>query len=223
VLLVDDDPIVAGAIGTMLENLGHVVVDANSAEDALRKLQSEPAIDIVVTDQAMPDITGSQLTAEIARRWPDLPVVLVSGYRDVPGSGDRNLPRLSKPFRLEELAWLLETLSGDRPRAASLSQRILAGGDDGSRRAGAAATSRSISVGRHAVIGVDAAAIAPVRPVRQSARSVARRSLQPAAIEIEHVSGLIGVVVQQPPGQRMIAFAHPEKTTEGHHSIRYLT
>jgi len=117
VLLVDDDPMVAASTAAMLEDLGHAIVDANSAEGALQVLRRDSGIDIVITDHAMPGITGAELAAQIRRQWPSLPVVLVSGYRELPGDEQPDLPRLSKPYRQEELARLVAALVAERPRA----------------------------------------------------------------------------------------------------------
>jgi signal transduction histidine kinase len=111
VLVVDDDPIVAAGTAAMLEDLGHRVIEASSAEVALQVLNSEVGIDFVITDHAMPGMTGTELAERIRHNWPGLPVVLASGYPEVPGD-ELGLPRLSKPYRQEELARLLASLVG---------------------------------------------------------------------------------------------------------------
>jgi signal transduction histidine kinase len=116
VLVVDDDPIVASGTAAMLEDLGHVATEVCSGDAALQLLGSEPAIDLVITDHAMPGMTGTELAACIRRRWPDLPIVIATGYAEVPGESDLGLPRLSKPYRQQELAQLLAQLIGERER-----------------------------------------------------------------------------------------------------------
>jgi CheY-like chemotaxis protein len=59
----------------------------------------------------MPGMTGSELARRIRRDWPSVPVVLASGYTELPGDG-LGLPRLSKPYRQEELARLMASLVG---------------------------------------------------------------------------------------------------------------
>jgi len=110
ILVVDDDPIVAAGTVAMLEDLGHHAIEAVSAEIALQVLSSEPGIDFVITDHAMPGMTGAELAERIRRRWPGVPVVLASGYPELP-KGELNFPRLSKPYRQEELARLLAGLA----------------------------------------------------------------------------------------------------------------
>ena len=75
VLLVDDDPIVAAGTAAMLEDLGHRAIEASSAEIALQVLSSDAGVDFVITDHAMPGMTGTELAERIRRRWPRLPVV----------------------------------------------------------------------------------------------------------------------------------------------------
>jgi signal transduction histidine kinase len=111
VLVVDDDPMVAAGTAAMLEDLGHCAIAAGSAEIALQVLSSQPGIDCVITDHAMPGMTGTELAERIRRRWPGVPVVLVSGYPELP-NGELGFPRLLKPYRQAELARLLAGLAG---------------------------------------------------------------------------------------------------------------
>jgi signal transduction histidine kinase len=111
VLVVDDDPIVAAGTAAMLEDLGHRAIEAASAELALAVLRTHPDIDFVITDHAMPGMTGTELAERISRLWPRLPVVLASGYAELPAD-TLGLPRLSKPYRQEELACVLAGLVG---------------------------------------------------------------------------------------------------------------
>jgi CheY-like chemotaxis protein len=86
----------------MLEDLGHTVFQAGSAQDALRMLE-RGEIDLVVTDHAMPGMTGAQLADAIEVRHPGLPVVIITGFAELPAHASRR-PRLDKPFRQAELA-----------------------------------------------------------------------------------------------------------------------
>lgn len=102
-LLVDDEPLVRTSTADMLGELGLAVVEASSAEEALALLDRGLRPTLVVTDHMMPGRSGSELAADLRGRWPDLPVLLVSGYADVAGV-DPDLPRLTKPFRQADLA-----------------------------------------------------------------------------------------------------------------------
>lgn len=103
VLAVDDDALVLMNTVAMLEDLGHDVTEAYSARAALEALERTP-YDLVITDHAMPQMTGSQLAVEIARRWPKTRVVLATGYAELPSGDDPGLPRLSKPFMQTDLS-----------------------------------------------------------------------------------------------------------------------
>jgi CheY-like chemotaxis protein len=104
ILVVDDDSLVLMNTVAMLEDLGHTVFEAWSGKDALESLRREDAIDLVVTDQAMPKMTGTELAKIIRSEWPDIPVLLASGYADISQRDDISLPKLSKPFLQRDLA-----------------------------------------------------------------------------------------------------------------------
>jgi CheY-like chemotaxis protein len=110
VLAVDDDNLVLTNMAAMLEDLGHRVIVAASASEALAALCEHP-FDLVITDYAMPQMTGLQLAGEIAARRPDLPIVLATGYAELPPGTAENLPRLAKPFSQAELAEVLHDLA----------------------------------------------------------------------------------------------------------------
>jgi signal transduction histidine kinase len=113
VLLVEDDEMVAAGTLAMIEDLGHTVIEANSAKVALEILEANSEIDIVVTDHAMPGMSGSELARRVRDTWPELPIVLVTGYADLPNGFDPLLPRLSKPYKQQELGDMISTLGAD--------------------------------------------------------------------------------------------------------------
>jgi CheY-like chemotaxis protein len=130
VLLVDDDVEVTTATVAMLEQLGHRVIVASSGAGALELLQAEVPVDLVITDHAMPGMTGSDLADRIRKTWPGLPIILATGYADVPGGNDKDMARLDKPYRLENLSFAIATVvtkrTGDAANAGSApaSERI---------------------------------------------------------------------------------------------------
>ncbi|MBL0407371.1 PAS domain-containing protein [Microvirga aerilata] len=109
VLLVDDEELVRASTADMLVELGYTVVEAMSAEEALRLLEDGLVPDVVVTDHLMPGMTGTELARELHRRLPGIGVLIISGYADVEGVAP-DLPRLVKPFRQAELAASLAAL-----------------------------------------------------------------------------------------------------------------
>jgi PAS domain S-box-containing protein len=104
ILAVDDDALVLMNTVHMLEDLGHTVFEAYSGNEALEILRCEDSIDLVVTDQAMPKMTGTELAKIIKREWPDIPVLLATGYADRVRGDDIGLPKLTKPYMQRELA-----------------------------------------------------------------------------------------------------------------------
>ena len=106
VLVVDDDPLVAAGAAAMLEDLGHTVIQASSGREALSMIQSGRQIDLVLTDHAMPEMTGVELARRLRQLRPDLPLVLATGYADLPSNAtaELGLPRLAKPFDQDELS-----------------------------------------------------------------------------------------------------------------------
>ena len=103
IVVADDDALVLLNTVAMLEDLGHTVFAASSAAEALDILGREPQVDLVVTDQAMPTMTGAQLAAAARALRPGLPVLLATGYAELPSDGAPGLPRLAKPFLQAEL------------------------------------------------------------------------------------------------------------------------
>jgi signal transduction histidine kinase/ActR/RegA family two-component response regulator len=114
VLVVDDDLLVAAGTAAMLEDLGHRVLEANSGHQALDALRREGrGIDVVITDQAMPGMTGLELARHIRQSYPLLPVILASGYAEIEDVAEYGvLPRLAKPFRQSELAAVIAAACG---------------------------------------------------------------------------------------------------------------
>ncbi len=112
ILVVDDDPLIAMSTVDMLEDLGHTVIEANSAKRALEILEAEQNIDLMMTDHAMPGMTGTELAEIVRRRRPDMPVLLATGYADLPAGKTLNLPRLPKPYQQAQLRAEIEKLLG---------------------------------------------------------------------------------------------------------------
>ena len=102
----DDDPLVLLNTVAILEDLGHRVFEATSGAQALDILRREKAIDLVITDHVMPHMTGAELAQAIKAERPDMPIILATGYAELVVTNVA-LPRLSKPFRQEDLAQAL--------------------------------------------------------------------------------------------------------------------
>jgi CheY-like chemotaxis protein len=88
----------------MVEDLGHDVVEVNSAHDALEILRSGRKIDLLITDFSMPKMNGAQLARAAKEIRPDIPVLLATGYAELPTGSDPGFPRIGKPYQQEQLA-----------------------------------------------------------------------------------------------------------------------
>jgi PAS domain S-box-containing protein len=103
IVVVDDDKLVLTNTKAMLEDFGHTVVEAHSGGAALEVIRKTPHVDLVITDQAMPQMSGMQLAAAIKVDWPNLPILLMSGYAELPAKTPFEVPKLAKPFSLDDL------------------------------------------------------------------------------------------------------------------------
>jgi PAS domain S-box-containing protein len=108
VLLVDDDILVSMGAADMLVDLGHSVTEAQSGPHALKLLESDAPFDIVVTDYAMPGMNGFELAQRVKERNPKLPIILATGYAELPADRSIEFGHLSKPYTSKDLAAALE-------------------------------------------------------------------------------------------------------------------
>src|SRR5262249_29613666 len=111
-LFVDDDALISLSTVALLEDLGHAVIKASSGDAAIEVLKSDRPIDLLITDYAMPGMDGVQLAKEARLLRPTLPVLLATGYADLPARTNIDLPRLSKPYRQHQLAEKITELTG---------------------------------------------------------------------------------------------------------------
>ena len=108
ILAVDDDFLVSMGTVAMLEDLGHEVIEAHSGAEALTQLSERPDIELIVTDQAMPKMTGVELAQQVRESRPDMPIILATGYADMPEGGAKYITaKLDKPFSDAGLAKVL--------------------------------------------------------------------------------------------------------------------
>ena len=98
ILAVDDDALVLMNTAAMLEDQGHRVTMAYSGKEALEILRRGETFDLLITDQGMPGMTGAELVEIVRAEQPDLPIVLATGYAELPPGVAADLPRVSKPF-----------------------------------------------------------------------------------------------------------------------------
>ena len=116
ILVVDDDALVLTNTAEMLEDLGHRALQAASAREALDLFGTTARIDLLITDHAMPGMTGAELVPLVRAQRPDLPIILASGYADVSGAVPTDVVRLRKPFSQTMLRQAIGG-RGDAPEA----------------------------------------------------------------------------------------------------------
>ena len=112
ILFVDDDPLIALSTTEMLEDLGHHVIGANSGLHALDIIKSGQPLDLMMTDHVMPGMTGIELAAASRQLRPQLPILLATGYAELPEGTQLDLPRLAKPYHQDQLRDRLDQLLG---------------------------------------------------------------------------------------------------------------
>jgi CheY-like chemotaxis protein len=98
----------------MIEDLGHTALWVPSGMEALEIIRSDRPVDVVITDHAMPGMTGGALAEAIHKVHPAMPIILATGFADLPGSYAKNLPRLSKPYGPDDLAQILLSIEQRR-------------------------------------------------------------------------------------------------------------
>jgi CheY-like chemotaxis protein len=113
-MLVDDDAGVRAVTADLLRDLGCETEELASGADALERLGAGARPDVLVTDYAMPGMTGAEVARCSEERRPELPVLLISGYLDAEAlERTWNGPVLAKPFNKEALAArLIQALLG---------------------------------------------------------------------------------------------------------------
>lgn len=103
ILVVDDDPLIATSTAYLLEDLGHEVVEVGSGAAALEVLKNGKRVDLILTDYSMPRMTGLELAHAARALRPNLPVILATGYAELPEGADNNIPRIRKPYLQTQL------------------------------------------------------------------------------------------------------------------------
>ena len=114
ILVVEDDPRVARSTVDALEELGYRPLACAGGHEALELLVEHPETDLVLTDVMMPEMTGTELAAEVRRRYPHVPVLFVTGYVGEAGDADELIggELLRKPFTVAALANAVESALG---------------------------------------------------------------------------------------------------------------
>jgi len=113
VLIVDDDLLVMTGISALIEDLGHTPIEAHSGAEALAKLSAGIEVDVVITDHAMPGMTGLQLAQSIQEKYSGLPVILATGYAELAADAQSlGISRLAKPCNQYDIAMAIQAAVG---------------------------------------------------------------------------------------------------------------
>jgi CheY-like chemotaxis protein len=102
-LVCEDDLLIRMNTVEMLEELGHVALEAKDATTALAIL-AEREIDLLVTDVSLPDLSGIVLVQRAKQSHPDLPVIFATGYGHLGMPSGMGISLLPKPFSIDSLA-----------------------------------------------------------------------------------------------------------------------
>ena len=118
ILVVDDEEFVRETLADMLEAMGHTVSMADSGQQAIEKLAAT-GFDLVFTDLAMPEMDGWETAREIRKRWPEMNIVLVTGYGPgtTPPDGEASLVNaiIGKPFDFVQVSNTVAQIWRERP------------------------------------------------------------------------------------------------------------
>ncbi|MFH1686919.1 MAG: response regulator [bacterium] len=112
ILIVDDNPNMSALLSEMLEIFDYESVQAEDGPQALEKLQAGEFA-MVISDLRMPNMTGLELLQKVKAQYPDMPVVIISGYNMTVGeTADDPQPDgfLAKPFMMADVEKLLGEL-----------------------------------------------------------------------------------------------------------------
>jgi PAS domain S-box-containing protein len=130
ILVIDDEEFVRETLGEMLADLKHRVVTVDGGRAGLERLGAQK-FDVVFTDLAMPEMDGWETAREIHKRFPGLPVVLVTGYGATaqPPSGELDLVAgiIGKPFDFDQVTTILVRVCGRSENATVEPEPVLAG------------------------------------------------------------------------------------------------
>jgi DNA-binding NtrC family response regulator len=123
ILVVDDEASVCSSVEKILSRQGHQVVIAQSAEEALQKIE-QGKFNLVLADLMMPQVSGIELLKRIRSRWQDLNVIMITGYASISTAVESTrlgaIDYLPKPFTPEELTKVTDrALSNPKPQKMS--------------------------------------------------------------------------------------------------------
>ena len=111
ILLVEDDPLIRLNTAELLQDLGHLVVEAGNAEEAMKALGAGP-VDVIITDLGLPGVSGADFAAMARKSRPDVAIVFATGGEPGPDLIGKNAASylLRKPFGAADIAAALQAV-----------------------------------------------------------------------------------------------------------------
>ena len=112
--VIEDEALVRMFVVDQLNDLGFDVIDASSAADGLRAARNHEQLDVAIVDRGLPDRDGLDVVTELRTQLPSLPVIVASGYGDLPDHAalrnDARIRFMSKPYDIDALTTALRAL-----------------------------------------------------------------------------------------------------------------
>lgn len=117
VLLVEDEAMVRAVTTRALQRKGYTVIEASNGAEAMELIaeMDDDALDLLITDVVMPEMDGPSLVRKVRQRWPEMKVIMMSGYAEEELRKSIDLPDiafLAKPFSVQDLASVVRTVVG---------------------------------------------------------------------------------------------------------------
>ena len=108
ILIVDDAPDIVQVLGFVLKKQGHVITSAGNAAEALSQARSMQGLNIAFVDFNLPDMTGSQLAAELRKQNQGIKIIMLSGQEGVDTETLGVDAFMLKPFTSDQIKKILE-------------------------------------------------------------------------------------------------------------------
>ena len=116
ILLIEDDDLLRKIMKQFVEESGYVVLEAKDGLEGIEMINEE-TFDLIITDVVLPHVSGIGVITMAKTRYPEIPVICVTGYGDFPeklAKEERADKVLHKPFEFKELAEAIKILLGQR-------------------------------------------------------------------------------------------------------------
>jgi DNA-binding NtrC family response regulator len=105
-LIIDDTEEVLSALCKYFKQKGYTVFSASNGLDALKMIEIEETLDIVITDLVLPNISGVAVISIVKKKYPRIPIIAITGWGEHPGALAKEAKAdlvMEKPFKLPEL------------------------------------------------------------------------------------------------------------------------